>query len=123
MPGDVGIARIAVLRDPLLDPPAARIVARKGQDIGAAVVLWKGGDFGGDLRVVDGSAIRRFQSYDTPSGLAVSRPAPGVTSISLRHGRNSTIFPWPIHFCHDFSQLCRRARRGARDCQCFWHAN
>ena len=51
---DLGIARIAVLRHPLLDPAAARIVAGKGQDVGAAVVLEQGGDLGGaHLRVVD----------------------------------------------------------------------
>ena len=36
---DLGIARIAVTLDPFLDAAAAGIVAAKGQDVGAAVVL------------------------------------------------------------------------------------
>src|SRR5262249_27196697 len=35
---DLGIAWIAVLRHPLLDPAAAGVVARKSHDVGAAVV-------------------------------------------------------------------------------------
>src|ERR1700704_5320489 len=35
---DLGIARIAEFLDPLLHPPAAGIVADKGEDVGAAVV-------------------------------------------------------------------------------------
>jgi hypothetical protein len=36
---DLGIARIAVALDPFLDAAAAGIVAGKGQDVGAAIVL------------------------------------------------------------------------------------
>ncbi len=36
---DPGVARIAVALDPFLDAAAAGIVAGKGQDVGAAVVL------------------------------------------------------------------------------------
>jgi hypothetical protein len=42
---DLGIARITVLCHPLLNSPAARIITRKGQNEGAAIVLEQCGDF------------------------------------------------------------------------------
>ena len=43
-----------MLRDPLLDAAAARIVARKRQNKGAAIILEETGEFGSaHLRIVD----------------------------------------------------------------------
>src|ERR1700730_13385462 len=51
---DLGIARITVLCHPLLNPAAARIVSRKGQNEGAAIVLEECGNFSSaHLRIVD----------------------------------------------------------------------
>src|SRR5580704_807591 len=51
---DLGIARITVLCDPLLNSAAARIITRKGQNEGAAIVLEQRGDFSGThLCIVD----------------------------------------------------------------------
>src|SRR6202040_8676 len=51
---DLGIARITVLCHPLINSPAARIITRKGQNEGAAIVLEQCGDFSSaHLRIVD----------------------------------------------------------------------
>jgi hypothetical protein len=51
---DAGIARVAVLRYPLLNPAASGIVAGERQDVGTAVLLEQGRDLGGaHLGVVD----------------------------------------------------------------------
>ena len=77
---DLGIARIAMLRHPLLDPAAARVVAREGEDKGAAIVLEQGGDFSSaQLRIVD------LVRDETVPVIGDAEPLGGVAPGRRRH--------------------------------------
>src|SRR5690242_14717756 len=77
---DLRIAWITVLRDPLFHSTAARIVTRKGQNQGAAIVLQKGGDFSSaHLGIVD---------WIRDETLPVVGHAEPLGSISARAGRD-----------------------------------
>ena len=58
-----------------------------------------------------------------PQPVALSCGEPWSERASSSRAAAQPKSAWPIDFCHDFSQSCRRPRLGARDCQCFRHAS
>ncbi len=77
---DLGVARIAELRDPLLHAAAAGIVGRERQDVAAVVVLHHAAELGGaDLQVIGNVVLEP---------LHVIAAAEALTGIPSRLGRD-----------------------------------
>ena len=75
---DAGIAWITMLRHPLLDPAAARVIAGERHDVGPMILLKWGGGSAAPIWIVDRLGHEPVTIVGAPEPLAVSRPTSGV---------------------------------------------